>query len=408
MPSWDVHFDLTVDPANPELLRLVERAHARSAVIREIPIPPHLQIQLDTMNITRAVRGTTAIEGASVSPDEVRRIIEAPDVTTLPAARQRDEQEVRNAQEVMFYIADLLDKQPNQPVSQELICTLHALTTKGIDYPHNTPGAYRTHPVNAGQYRPPAHGDDVKRLMTRFVEWFRSPPAANWDPIIRALVGHFYIVSIHPFADGNGRTSRALESFLLYKGHVNARGFYSIANYYYEHRSDYVWHLDNARFNSANDLTPFVRFGVRGLVAELEEVHRQVLDEVKLISFRDYARDRLATDGRLGSKAGERLYHLLTFLGRTPLPIADLQALPNYRKVTVRTMQRDIALLREMELVKTEDGTVVLNLEVMERFTALQAIRQRQRQPPATGSRGFVREGAGVYRRAPAGRTRRS
>ncbi len=39
MPSWNVRFDLAIDLARPELLRLVERAHALSSVIREIPIP---------------------------------------------------------------------------------------------------------------------------------------------------------------------------------------------------------------------------------------------------------------------------------------------------------------------------------------------------------------------------------
>ncbi len=383
MPSWNVRFDLSIDLGRPELLRLVERAHALSSVIRGIPIPPYLQIELDTMNIVRAVRGTTAIEGAQVSAAEVRQIIESPHVATLPEARRQDEQEVRNAQEVMFYVANLVEQRPDQPVTRELICKLHELTTKGVDYQHNTPGSYRTHAVTAGDYRPPAHGEDVSRLMAEFVDWFRSPPAANWDPIIRALAAHFYVISIHPFGDGNGRTSRALESLLLYQGQVNARGFYSVANYYYEHRTAYVWHLNEARFNPTNDLTPFILFCLRGLVEELQAVHAQVLDEVKLISFRDYARDLLLSRGRLGTRAGERLFHLLIALGRHPLPMADLKlktgpAAALYRKVSLRTMQRDIALLRDEGLVRIEDGAIVPNLELMERFTALQRIQEMQ------------------------------
>ena len=219
--------------------------------------------------------------------------------------------------------------------------------------------------------------------MAEFVIWFRSPPVMNWDPIIRALVGHFYVVSIHPFADGNGRTSRAIESFLLYQGRVNARGFYSIANYYYEHRTEYIWHLNQARFNTANDLTPFIMFGLHGLVSELEEVHRQVLDEVKLISFRDYARDLFLHSGQLGTKAGERLFHFLIALGRDPVRIADLQASPLYRRVTLRTIQRDIALLMKEGLVRTEGGTVVPNLEIMESFTAIKEIQELQRRSKA-------------------------
>jgi Fic family protein len=220
--------------------------------------------------------------------------------------------------------------------------------------------------------------------MSEFVEWFRSPPAANWDPIIRALAAHFYIISIHPFGDGNGRTSRALESFLLYQGQINARGFYSLANYYYQHRSDYVWHLNNARFNDQNDLTAFILFGLQGLVEELEDVRAQVLREVKLISYRDYAREMFLHGGRLGTKAGERLFHFLIALGRAPMPISELRTSAGpisslYRGISQRTIQRDIAFLRDRRLIKVEDEAIVPNLELMDEYTAHNVIQAESR-----------------------------
>ena len=381
MPAWNVHFGLTVDLSNAELVALNQRALALASVIRDIPIPPHLQLRLDSLNIMRAVRGTTAIEGADVSTEEVANILATPNIQTLSDARQRDEQEVRNAREVMFFVANILSTTPDHPVTQELICKLHELTTKKIAYEHNVPGSYRSHAVSAGEYRPPSTGEEVRRLMDEFIEWFRSPPAINWGPVVRALVGHFYLISIHPFGDGNGRTSRALESFLLYQGHVNARGFYSLANFYYHNRPEYVWQLDNARFNSAQDLTSFVMFGLRGLVEELEVVHRQVLDEVKLISYRDYARDMFLHRGRLGTKAGERLFHFLIALGRDPMPIGELTTRRGpvsslYKNVSQRTIQRDMAFLRDEGLITMDDGHISANLDVMEQFTALKELQQ--------------------------------
>jgi Fic family protein len=383
MTSWDVHFDLAVDLNSPRMVTLIERAHALAAVIQGIPIPPHLQRELDALNVMRAVRGTTAIEGAQVSVTEVQQIMESPQRMTLPQARHRDEQEVRNAQEVMFYIANLLGREPDHPVTEALICRLHELITKNIDYEKNIPGEYRSHSVNAGDYQPPMTGDEVRRLMMEFVEWFRSPPASNWDPIVRALAAHFYVISIHPFGDGNGRTSRALESFLLYQGHVNARGFYSLANYYYQNRTDYVWHLDNARFNSGNNLTPFVGFGLVGLVAELKDVHAQVINEVKLISFRDYAREMFLHEGKLGTKAGERLFHFLIALGHSPMPLAEIRARKAgpaslYRRVSIRTLERDLAFLKAEGLIVIDEGTVVPNLELMEQYTALAELQKER------------------------------
>jgi Fic family protein len=325
----------------------------------------------------RAVRGTTAIEGGQASTEEVLKIMAAPNETSLPKARERDEQEIKNANAVMLFVAYALNKNPDLPVNQSLICLLHKLTTNNIDYQNTEPGEYRSHPVSAGDYLPPPSGEEVRRLMNEFYDWLNSPPVMNWDPILRALAAHFYLVSIHPFGDGNGRTSRAVESFLLYQGNVNARGFYSLANYYYEHRSDYVWHLNHARFNPENDLTDFILFGTRGLVKELEDVHEQVLNEVKLISYRDYARETFQRTNNLGlrTKGGERLFHFLIALGRQPVLMSQLtdkksRAGTIYGKVSLRTIQRDIAFLREHDLIKIEDGAIVPNLDVMDQFTA--------------------------------------
>ena len=287
---------------------------------------------------------------------------------------------MRNAQEVMFHVANLVAKDPGHPLTEELICTLHEITTKNIPYENNVPGQYRSHRVTVADYVPPETGDEVRRLMGELIHWLNTPPVSNWDPIIRALVSHFYLISIHPFGDGNGRTSRGVESFMLYQGKVNARGFYSLANFYYLNRSAYVWHLDNARFNSANDLTPFIMFALGGLAEELQGVHEQVINEVKFISFRDFARQIFQHGGGLGTKAGERLFHFLIALGREPLPLYELRtrkgpASSLYRNVSHRTMQRDLAFLRKHRLVKIRDGEIVPNLDLMEQFTAMEELK---------------------------------
>ena len=368
MPTWDVRFDLRINLSAPDLVRGVAEAQALASVIRDIPIPPHAQRELDTVNILRAVRGTTAIEGADASPDEVRRIIESPDRPVLPPSRARDEQEVRNAESAMRYVAEALERDPHHPLTHQLICDLHRRLTENIDYPDNTPGRYRVHAVRAGNYQPPQTGAEVSSLMNQFVDWANSPPVTRWDPIVQAVAAHFYLISIHPFGDGNGRTSRAVESFLLYKGKVNARGFYSLANFYYQHRSEYVRHLDSVRFGPGQNLTPFVTFAVNGLVRELKYVHAEVITAVKLISFRDYAREQLQVDGLLGTRGGNRAYHLLLSLGTDPTSLRDVRALDQYKKVTRRTVLRDVKLLSERDLVVVGEGCLRLNVDVMRQF----------------------------------------
>jgi len=211
--------------------------------------------------------------------------------------------------------------------------------------------------------------------MRQFVKWFNSGAPTAWGPIIRAIVAHFYVVSIHPFGDGNGRASRGVESFLLYQSGVNARSFYSLANYYYQRRQEYVQFLDYVRFESDGDLTPFVLFALKGLVSELQQVHAEVLTNVKSIAFRDYAREQLTLDGKLGSGVGERMSYLLVYLSHGE--VVSIKAIRSgkhnlsslYHKLTTKTLSRDMNFLKERELIIVEGDELRANLDIMTRYT---------------------------------------
>ena len=375
MPRWDVNFSMYLNDQHPEIVSCVAMANALAGVIRDIPILPSIKNSLDALNILRAVRGTTGIEGIELTEDEVKQIMESPrGKPVLPPNRSREEQEARNAQKVMSYVVKELTRDSHIPLTEKLICTIHRITTKDIDYPDNIPGKYRTHDVHAGSYLPPK-GEEVGKLMRQFVKWFNSDTPTAWGPIIRAIVAHFYVVSIHPFGDGNGRTSRGVESFLLYQGGVNARSFYSLANYYYKHRQEYVWFLDHVRFESNGDLTPFVLFALKGLVSELQQVHAEVLTNVRSIAFRDYGREQLASHNKLGSNVGERMSALLVYLSSSEG--VSLRAIRSgkhplsrlYHNLTTKTLSRDINFLKQHELIIVEGDELRANVDLMTRYT---------------------------------------
>ena len=172
MPRWDVNFNMSLDDQHHEIISFVARSHALEGVIRDIPILPSIKRRLDALNILRAVRGTTGIEGIELTEDEVRQVMESPHKRpVLPPNRSREEQEARNAQKVMSYVVKELNRALNIPLTEKLICTIHRITTKDINYPDNIPGKYRTHDVYAGSYIPPS-GEDVRKLMREFVKWF--------------------------------------------------------------------------------------------------------------------------------------------------------------------------------------------------------------------------------------------
>ena len=375
MPRWNVNFDLMVNRDHRELIQDLALIKSLSRTIREIPVPPSVQERLHTLNIVRAVRGTTGIEGTELTEEEVSNVLKS-DVASriLPATRQREEREVRNANNLMRFVEQVLRTDPNLRLTERLICKFHEILTTGIDYEHNEPGRYRRLDVHVASYQPPQY-EEIPGLMSEFVRWLDDDRGRSLDPVVRAVVAHFLLVSIHPFGDGNGRSSRGVESFLLYKAGVNVRGFYSLANYYYEHRSEYVRLLDEVRFRSDPDITPFVVFAMNGLTSELEQVHSELLSQLTIVSFKEYARETMLVAGRLRSRVGQRQFMFLLELGEQTVALDALLAGSHplagfYTNVTARTVYRDIDLLTEMDLIVVENGIIRAKSEVMNQFTA--------------------------------------
>ena len=373
MPGWPIHFNVSVRTADPRLIRAVERSRALAETLRGIPVSTGVRERLNALNVARAVQGTTALEGTRISEAEALAVFNAaPDRPVLPPDRARDEREARNAQAALESVQRAARADPRRPLDETLMREIHRLTTDGIAYPGNVPGEYRSHAVTVGDYRPPATGEEIRRLLAEFLHWFNQGEALRWDPILRAAIAHFYVVSIHPFGDGNGRTSRAVESFMLCRAGIHAFGFYSLANFYYQHRDEYIRALSAARFTSDGDLTDFVLFAVQGLASELTAVRDELLAMVRVMAFRDYAWECLDTTPRLGNQRRVRMLILIRRLTDALLHsvgedhVESLGVIASvYGRVGQRTMQRDLRLLLDQRLLIEHDDRLVPNVQIM-------------------------------------------
>ena len=108
----------------------MERSRAVAETIRDIPVAESVRKRLHALNIARAARGTTALEGARISEDEALAVLEAaPDQQVLPPERSRDEREVRNAQAALKFVHRSVQADPGRPLDEPLIREIHRLTT---------------------------------------------------------------------------------------------------------------------------------------------------------------------------------------------------------------------------------------------------------------------------------------
>jgi len=163
------------------------------------------------------------------------------------------------------------------PITLADLMTMHRMVADDATGEY-APGALRSLPVQVGRrevggLHMGAPTNWLPRLMNEYVQFITSERLCSLHPVIQALVGHFFLVTIHPFGDGNGRVSRLLTAgILLQRGYNVHGGFYALSDYFYLNDIKYHSMLHRCWQSPPFDLTAFVAFGMEGFVMELRSI----------------------------------------------------------------------------------------------------------------------------------------
>jgi Fic family protein len=248
------------------LLSLVEqvavlRERIQGAAVELSWIPA---LQKDTR--TRNGHASTAIEGNPLTLEQVRALEEGRELSAV---------DTRPKREVLNYFAGLryVEKHTKKKtIRHEDIFELHRLLADTV-MDQGEAGRYRTIAVRVGKHVPPAAGD-VSPRMFELLEWWNQK-AASLSPVLSSAILHYQFEWIHPFADGNGRTGRALALWELYRRGFDSHHIFSVDEYYWEDRPAYYEALDGVR-RTGNDLTRWLEYCAEGLRQTLERTWTRV------------------------------------------------------------------------------------------------------------------------------------
>lgn len=155
-------------------------------------------------------------------------------------------------------------------------------------------------------------------------------------------MAQFQLVHIHPFIDGNGRTSRLLSTLCLYRAGYDFKRLFTLSEFYDRDRGTFYRAIQSVREHGM-DVTAWLEFFVAGLATQLEEVQARGAAAIRA--------DVVARSQRLNDRQAAVLAELFS-AGR--LTVADLEAA--FPTVNRRTLQRDLKALVEKGLVR-EVGT---------------------------------------------------
>jgi len=250
----------------PRLLTLVEQVAAlreriQGAAVELSWIPA---LQKDTR--TRNGHASTAIEGNPLTLEQVRALEEGRE---LSSGDQRPKREVLNYFSGLRYVEKHAQK---KAIRHEDILELHRLLADTV-MDQGEAGRYRMIAVRVGKHVPPA-ATDVSGLMFELLEWWNKK-SVELSPVLSSAILHYQFEWIHPFADGNGRTGRALALWELYRRGFDSHHIFSVDEYYWEDRPAYYKALDQVR-QSGTDLTGWLEYCAEGLRQTLERTWTRV------------------------------------------------------------------------------------------------------------------------------------
>jgi Fic family protein len=255
--------------------------------------------------------------------------------------KDHSERMIFNNYSAMMHIVDNIDK----PINEDIFIQLHKIITEDTLEKDDVSDKYRDDDV------------EVKDLSTNRVI-YHAPPASNvqWmmtdlfkfvqldtpdiHPIIKACIIHFYIVYIHPFFDGNGRTARAFTVMYLLKQGFQFFKYLSISTAISKKKESYYKAIEDCEKNPT-DTTYFIINQLTLLFERYVELLEQLQTEVGKLIFTDW----LDKNGLVLSK---RQHKEITLLSKKDKNFVTIEEYKKRHKVAYETARSDLMELETL------------------------------------------------------------
>jgi len=250
MNSYTPPFAIT-----PRIVNLVAEIASRLGAVEPLLGTPSA-LRLRRINRIKTIFGSLAIEGNSLSEEQITAILEGKRVL----APVREIVEVKNALAAYDAIETL------NPFSVDDLLKAHGIMMATLI---EDPGQFRrgnvavwagTEVVHMG---PPA--DRVSGLIYELFDWLKK---SKDNPLIKTSVFHYEFEFIHPFPDGNGRMGRFWQSLLLGKYHPVFKNI-PIENMIFARQQDYYNAINES--TTCGNSTPFIEFLLERILATVED-----------------------------------------------------------------------------------------------------------------------------------------
>ena len=254
-------------PKDREVLEGIEkmRHELRHQVLRT---PVKWAAGLRKTLTAEAISGSNSIEGYKVDSVDVEDLIDGEQEV---AASEENKAETRAYQNAMTYIQSLHDV-ADFTYSKSLLNALHWML-QGHHHPRKPAGQWRKggvwinkpgRPQEAAYVAPDE--DRLPALVDELTDWLNEGDM-DAHVLVRAAMAHLNLVMVHPWADGNGRMSRSLQTLLIARGGVLAPEFSSIESWLGAPGNTWEYYkvlgqVGGREWTPDRDTSPWIRFNL--------------------------------------------------------------------------------------------------------------------------------------------------
>jgi Fic family protein len=356
-----ITFEVDLAKMGPAFWMVLGEARSKCDHLAKVPMPPTYARELHEINLSKGVHATTAIEGNTLSEEEVAAILRRHSRSSETDYQVR---EVENVVEAYNGVLELLRAGRAPQLTPALVQQFNRQVLDGLDLPPEVrPGEVRHHSVTVGPYRGP-DWERCEELVQQMCDWLNGPSFSGDGTmripvaIIKASLAHLYLAWIHPFGDGNGRTARLCEFLVLVTCGVPTSAAHLISNHCNKTRDEYYKQLQYASENGG-DVARFLSYCSSGFVEGLGEQLTWIYDRQFRLTWHEYVGSQVT--GRDPDMRERRALIAEVLLFRDPVAKKDIPRLtPELAEICAasgpKTLTRDLNELVSIGLLRSVDG----------------------------------------------------
>jgi Fic family protein len=373
-----ITFELDMKRVSTKTWIALGEVQSKCEHITRAPLRPKTAATLHRLYLAKGARGTMAIEGNTLTEEEVLKHLDG--TLTLPKSKDYLKQETENIVGAFNSIGDsVLDHQNHTGINADTIRIYNSMVLEKLPVENGvTPGKFRGYSVGVDgtKYRG-APAADCEYLTQKLCDWLDKGliPLEQENTIlhgfIKAVMAHLYLAWIHPFGDGNGRTARLVEFQILMASGIPSPASHLLSNYYNETRQLYYHYLDLASKTPQGPIS-FLEYAVQGFVEGLRSQLEFIWEQQRDVTWRNIVHELFANKE---SKADLRRRNLALDLSLSgePVPLAKIRDLSTrlaaqYANKSNKTITRDIRILVDMNLVIQDREGLGANTWLVQQF----------------------------------------